>query len=421
MTSSGNRFCFIAFVTALSASLVPIPANAQFKPRGSPNFGAYQGAVNSTSFGNPNFRINPNLTLNQAAFNTAVLGQAASQVPPFASLQSLDGITNPYTASLSTSPYGDFVSYGNSSTNAYGFSGDPFAQGLMGSADIVNAQGTLLLSNEQSWMMHEQGRQAKIQTRRKLFDEYRYERENTASSEDLRQMERQTLYRRSIANPAASEIASGSALNILMDHINDLQASGSRGPSVSLDDSIIKQISVRPEGRTENCGLLKDANKLGWPSVLLASVYEKERNRIQDFLLKAIQQCSSGRVEDKTINTLRADVESLQERLSGNVHDLGTGKYMEGKRFLNSLDEAVQALGQTDAIKYFNHEYELKGKTVAEMISNMKDKGLRFAPSVIGRDTAYRSLYEALITYDASLGNSLPNRKVFEADAPFRK
>jgi hypothetical protein len=77
---------------------------------------------------------------------------------------------------------GDFSSYGNSSTNAYGFSGYPFAQGLMGRAEIVNAQGPLHLSNEQSWMMHEQGRQAKIQARRKLFDEYRNERENTASS-----------------------------------------------------------------------------------------------------------------------------------------------------------------------------------------------------------------------------------------------
>src|SRR5262245_62007373 len=33
---------------------------------------------------NPNFRIAPNMTLNQFAFNTAVLGRAFSQVPPYA-------------------------------------------------------------------------------------------------------------------------------------------------------------------------------------------------------------------------------------------------------------------------------------------------------------------------------------------------
>jgi plastocyanin len=33
---------------------------------------------------NPNFRLTPNLTVSQAAFNTTVLGQALRQVPPFA-------------------------------------------------------------------------------------------------------------------------------------------------------------------------------------------------------------------------------------------------------------------------------------------------------------------------------------------------
>jgi len=31
--------------------------------------------------------------------------------------------------------------------------------------------------------------------------------------------------------------------------------------------------------------------------------------------------------------------------------------------FLNALDDAVQALGQQDAVNYFNNKYTAKGKT----------------------------------------------------------
>ena len=48
------------------------------------NRNGYLFARNSTSFVNPNYRITPDLSLNQYAYNLRVLGRAYSQIPPYA-------------------------------------------------------------------------------------------------------------------------------------------------------------------------------------------------------------------------------------------------------------------------------------------------------------------------------------------------
>jgi hypothetical protein len=414
MRTSVIYYGLVALASATFIGLTSVPASAQL-PRINPGFNAFQPAINSTAFGNPNFRINPNLTLAQGAFNTAVMGQAFRQIPPFA--LGFNPFVSPLSVgSLSTSPFGAGLGAGygtgyDASLSSGGYGGynpympyyDPYGAALMGSADIINSQGRFAVSIEQSRITHEQVRQARIETRRKLFDEYKYERDNTPTAQELREKDQVTLYRRSITNPPVTEVLSGDSLNTLLDHLTKMQASGARGPSVPLDEATLKQVNVRPEGRTGNIGLLKYEGNLKWPQPLQAPEYDKERKRLEEFLPKAVQQASFQGVDPGTLSAIREDLEKLQERFSANVNDLGTGKYIEGKRFLNSLDEAVAALGQPDVTNYFNHKFEAKGKTVAELVNYLREKGLRFAPAVSGEEAAYRALLQAMVAYDASL------------------
>src|SRR5262249_24462064 len=342
--------------------------NAQRLPKVNPAFSAFQGAFNSTTFTNPNFRINPNLSLNQAAMNTIVAGQALSFVPAYAL-----GF-NPYVSPITVNTalagayggggYGGGTSlyssgYGSGyGSNPYMPNYDPYSYELMGAAQVITSQGQFLTSNQQSWQMQEQWRQAKIETRRKLFDERLYERENSPSPQDLRERDQKTLYRRSITSPPVTEVLSGESLNTLLDHLTKMQASGARGPSVPLDEANLKRVNVRPEGRTGNVGLLKNVDSLKWPEPLQAREYEKERNRLEEVLPNAVQQASLQGVDACTLSAIREDLGKLQDRFSSNVNDLGTAKYIIGKRFLNALDEAVTALGQSDATNYFNHKFE---------------------------------------------------------------
>src|SRR5258708_3273023 len=104
MRTSVINHGLVALASATFIGLASVPASAQL-PRINPAFNAFQPAINSTAFGNPNFRINPNLTLAQGAFNTAVRGQAFSQIPPWA--LGFNPFVSPLAVgSLSTSPFG---------------------------------------------------------------------------------------------------------------------------------------------------------------------------------------------------------------------------------------------------------------------------------------------------------------------------
>jgi hypothetical protein len=52
---------------------------------------------------------------------------------------------------------------------------------------------------------------------------------------------------------------------------------------------------------------------------------------------------------------------------------------------------------------YSNQKLAANGKTAAELVKYVSDKGLRFAPSTPGDEAAYRALHLALAIYDASL------------------
>ncbi|MFL5243732.1 MAG: hypothetical protein ACJ8FY_16640 [Gemmataceae bacterium] len=411
MRSLQSYFGRFAFVSVALLGWVAGPASAQL-PRVNPAYNAFQPAVNSTAFGNPNFRINPNLTLSQAAYNTAVVGQAISQIPPYAmgfnpyvSPVTVGSGYDPFSASLANNNpyYGSSLStagYPNPyMTGAY----DPYSSALVGSADIINGQGRFAMSIEQSRATHEQVRQARIETRRKAFDEYRYERENTPTAQQMRERDQEALYRRSMTTPSTTEVVSGDALNVLLDHLAKLQVSGARGPSVPLEEATLKHINVRPQGRTGNAGMLKSDVNLKWPPALKAAAYEDDRQRLEEFIPKAIRQASEKGVDAGTLSAVREVLGDLQDRFTNNVNNLTTAQYIEGKRFLNSLDEAVQALGDADATNYFNHKYEAKGKTVAELVNYMREKGLRFAPAVTGDEPSYRALLDAMVAYDSSI------------------
>src|SRR5262249_46450321 len=65
------------------ALLVGAPA-AQAQPGRFPvNLGGAQVLPNSAALINPAFQIRPGLTLNQAAYNTMVMGRALNSIPPW--------------------------------------------------------------------------------------------------------------------------------------------------------------------------------------------------------------------------------------------------------------------------------------------------------------------------------------------------
>jgi hypothetical protein len=383
----------------------------------------------------PYFQVRPGLTLQQYAYNVATV-RAAFGLPtmgnnpyvagfnpyvgaaynpgigaaynPYASLYS-----NPYmsTATLSTNPYGTGSpgSDGSSGYNPYypSYYENPYGSYLRGGADVINAQGKFMVSEQQSRLLHEQVRAERVANRKRIFDEYLYERERTPSVEQLREEDRILQRDRSRNNPPLTEVYSAKALNDLLVDLQKLQGIAAittnpqRVPQFPVDEDTLKRINLSSVKGGGNIGLLKNDGRLNWPVGLARADFKEERDRLTSLAQEAVSQVGANtRVDAGTLQQMGNDVDKLQNQLSKEVRDLPPSQYIEAKQFLNSFEDAVKALRQPDVGNYFSGKYAPKVKNVGELVDFLTKNGLQFAPATPGDQSAYAALHRALAAYD---------------------
>jgi hypothetical protein len=396
---------------------------------------------------NPNFQIAPGLSLRQYAYNTAVLGRAIAQVPPYAygynpypqavnygpsfptvvpsyvppvygggvapvmstypggygAIGSSYGVGNPTTATLTTGGYDTSAGapYTNPYYPSYGYS-DPYAGYLYGTADVTRANGDYLKKIQDARLTQTQADMGRLDYRRRIFDEARYERMNTPSLEELRQQELARDLARARKDPPMVEIASAKALNDLNRHLADEQAkpNATKGPNVPLDDDVLKHITVTAQGgKGGNIGLLRDDGKVAWPLALQGPEFDATRKRLGQSVEDVVQRLkNTNKVETGALKDVNADLIKLKEMVRKS--DLSPTDYIEARKFIGQLEDAVLALQDPNAANYFNQQWKASGKNVAELIDDMKGKGLEFAAAAPGDEWAYRVLHQAMVAYD---------------------
>jgi hypothetical protein len=297
----------------------------------------------------------------------------------------------------SSLPYNFYPGYGESAYGGY----------LRGNADVINSSGNYLIQNQQANLMKQQVEQAKIDTRRKNFDEWMYEQANTPTTEDLREKARMEQIRRSRFDPPTTEIWSGKALNDLFFDLRKLQGAGGAGPTVPLDPDMVKQLNVTPGGNNANIGLLKDAGKFKWPLALKANTFNAGRQKMDQLAPQALQQARTGDVDPDTLNAMIDTVDGLEQQLKDNVANISANQYIASLRYLRQLEDSVKALQDPKVANYVNGKWQAKGNSVAELVANMSQDGLQFAAAVSGQQAAYVSVYRAMADYDTQLSYAM--------------
>ncbi len=367
----------------------------------------------------------PGLTPQQYYFNLAALGALANAGPaafvsPFAAaapaatlyanqLGAATMTSNPYAASPYTDPYSTMYS------NPYYYPTyfDPYGGYLRGAADVINAQGRFMQSQAQSYLTWEQVRQARVTSRRAIFDEWLYEREKTPTPEDERERFLKEQLRHSRNNPSVTEIWSGKVLNDLLAELrkNINKAENTTAIPLPLDEDDLKRINITSTKGGNNIGLLKNQGRLTWPIALTGEEFGTMRQRVNSLTQSAVQQAmTNGQVDAGTLQQLGKDVNTLQDQLRRRGGDLSFSLYNDAKNFLNNLEDANKALQQPDVGSFFNGKYQLRGKTVGDLVRFMADQGLQFAPAVPGDESAYTALYQALAQYDVAMHTSTNNK-----------
>jgi hypothetical protein len=250
----------------------------------------------------------------------------------------------------------------------------------------ASARATLLL---------EQALAARLENRRKAFDELQYERDRTPTPE-------KELLNRSRVNPSQSEILSAQALNALLD---DLRANASGTDAADQLDlplpsgDWLRHINISRGGGS--LALLKDGGRLTWPAALADPVFQEPRERLTEQATAAVGQLRARRrIDPVDLRQMAANVSQLRWLLRENAKGLSFQSFIEARDFLQQFNDAVVVLGRPDAADYLDGAHDLHAQTVLGLAKQMTDEGLRFAPAGPGDEAAYAALWEALAACD---------------------
>jgi hypothetical protein len=424
---------------ALAAPLKPAaqplrPTPSQIQPI-TTNFQSAMGLRFGGINPNPPLYVPPT-TLGQYTYNVARLGNAYSNIPPYllgynpyvspvtnysagaitpyavstvpggygggygygGALSTTGGIADPY--SLSTTG----GNYGGSGSGGYPYYGESPVGGFMrGTADLTAATGKYWKDIQQARIMREQSRQMHLDTEHKRILEEAWYESMRPTAQTMRDREMASDLTRARRDPPLPEVWSGRSLNALLTSIN--RAGGlNRVPSSPLEEDILKGINLTNGASRGNVGLLKDPSGLNWPLTLKDSAYDEPRKRLNNNLLIAVNAVKKekSKVDEPTLRTMLNDYQKLNQMLTANVNDLTPSQYIEAKRFLNQLGDALSALQDPNAVSYFS-SWSPRGKNVAELVDHMKQNGLQFAPAAPGDENAYTALYFALRNFEAAL------------------
>jgi hypothetical protein len=277
---------------------------------------------------------------------------------------------------------------------------DSYGGYLRGNADTISAEGQFRISQQRTHLLRATVRMQQVDTRRRVFDEWLYERANTPTVEDQRELTQQHELRRSQNDPPMTEIHSAKALNDLLLDLQKRWTQGRRLDPIRLDEDVVGRINVSP-GHGGHVGVLRDG-RLHWPTALSGDAYQAEREQLSTLAIRAIHQATDEVVEPAVLREMTRTLDRLQKDLSQRAADLPPANYREARRFLGDFGAALTALRQPDAQRYFTGKYVARGKTVSDLVEHMTQQGLRFAPAVAGDEAAYLALHRALAACDTA-------------------
>lgn len=318
--------------------------------------------------------------------------------------------TYPYTgATLSTSPYGGYGDSGSSypSYPYYGYGETPAAGYLRGTAEMITAQGRWLKDFQQAALIKEQGRQAMIDTRKKRFDEWLYERQHTPTPEEERQRDVAMQLQRALNSPPTAEVLSGQALNTIVSDIAKMDDKKlSSMPAIPLDEDVLRHLNVT-SGGSGNPGLLKNEGRVSWPLALKSEDFKRERELLDSLAPDAVRQALGGRVDAGVLRDMNNALASMKAKLANSIRELTPNQYIEASRFLGQFQAAADLLARPNAGDYFARGFAGKAITVQDLVKYLTSHGMTFAPAVAGDEGAYMALYQAVAAFAAAAKSQL--------------
>jgi hypothetical protein len=251
-----------------------------------------------------------------------------------------------------------------------------------------------------------------MQLKRAAFDEMRYEKMNTPPPEVIREENRMNRLSRARNTPPLDEIASGQALNELLNNLQRVQArEGLVGDNIPLDQTMLSHINVTTTGNSAGSNeMMKASTAPEWPNAFATEAYAANKKGIEADMAAMAKAQENGRIDSARVADARRKAAGLKDTLYGDRFKVSFRDYVDALEFLSKLENTIEILAKQGAKNFLDGTYAAKGKTVSELVSYMISKGLQFAAATPGREPDYYSLYQQLVTYDLGIARLIGER-----------
>jgi hypothetical protein len=351
--------------------------------------------TSTNTFGpNSNIRVGPGVLVNNPAYNPLANNPYN---PTSAGATCYGYCPSSYGSGCSGSGY----SYGGGYSGTY--CQDPYNGYLTGAASVITAQGQFLTNKRQAQMYSEHAKQMAVDTQRKIYEEWKYEKNDQPTLEQIRRDQWKQAYEHSIFHPPLNDIWSADALNRIYDHAARLQSRGVGGSTIPLDETTVSKINFST-GVAGNIGVLKNKGKLTWTSILNRKPYEEERLRFNQLAIDAVRQGGeNNQVDAGVLEDMERNLNALDDTLVSRIREYSPNDYIAAKHYLEDLRSALQMLKRDDVAKHINGDFAVTAKDIGTLIKNMSNAGVRFAKAREGEEWAYNALYKTLVSYDLGL------------------
>jgi hypothetical protein len=267
---------------------------------------------------------------------------------------------------------------------------------LQGQAAVIQASGNVAVQDQQAWLMKTQVDQAKIDTKKKAFDQMMYEKANTPTYVEQLSQDKARILTRMMNYPVRGEIMGGKTLNEMLPMMQAFADQGVQGPPVRLTQSTLNMLNISSTG-AGSVGMLRDGGKIEWPTALRGP----EQKKLDKLLPAAVQATIDGELDAKLLKEVRKELKSMREsiRKKYQAEEIETASYVRALEVWDSLEPSVSALEARDAKKQLTGAYVPHVKNVQELVDFLTDNGVKFAPVSPGNENAYQVTHDAFVRY----------------------
>jgi hypothetical protein len=224
-------------------------------------------------------------------------------------------------------------------------------------------------------------------------------------------------------SPTPEDIASGAALNALLDELNDprVHSSAIRLANDKIPGKLIRAIPFVNASEAVTICLDQLTAESGWPRALKAPIFAEERKAYTEAVHKALEEDREGEISPQTLHALNDALARLKAKLEANPPADRT-QLAEARTYLRTLAGMTKMLQRPDVEKVVAQLETVKETTLGRLLGFMHAYNLRFGRATTPEQrAAYETLYPILAAHAERVRKALSSDKTTTAAASSNK